>query len=233
MKNLILIFISALLFSCGGSDGDVPDPAPNPPPVNNTEPAVPVMVTPNDDALCTDNPLDFVWNASIDPDGDSVQYEVQVATNNSFSEDIQTKTTSSTTHNFTLLKGTAYYWRLRAKDNKNNFSAYAATRKLYSEGEGVSNHLPYAATLISPELNANITDVTTILKWSASDVDNDPLTYDVYFGKSNPPVLIAENITATEKSVDLNEAITYYWKVVVKDDKGGESIGQVWSFNAK
>ena len=154
MRNPLLIFISILLFSCGGSDDDTPTP--EPPPVDNTAPTIPDLVAPNDGELCTDNPLDFEWTIATDPEGNSVQYEIQVATNNSFSEDLQMKSTSNTTHNFTLLKGTAYYWRVRSKDNKNNLSSYSSTRKYYTEGEGVSNHLPYAATLISPELNTDI-----------------------------------------------------------------------------
>tara|TARA_B100000809_G_scaffold141837_1_gene139377 strand:- start:1631 stop:2311 length:681 start_codon:yes stop_codon:yes gene_type:complete len=226
MRAVLLIFMSILLFSCGGSDDDTP-------PIDNVAPTVPSLLVPNDEELCTDNPLDFEWTIATDPEGDNVQYEIQVATNNSFSADVQTKIKSITTHNFTLLKSSEYYWRVRSKDNKNNFSDYSDTRKYYTEGEGVSNHLPFTATLISPELSMDISDNTTLLKWSASDVDGDVLTYDVYFGKENPPILLVENISETTRDVDLLESVTYYWKIVVKDDKGGESIGQVWEFNAE
>ena len=231
MRNPLLIFISLLLFSCGGSDNDTPTP--EPPPVDNTAPTVPSLLEPADGLLCTDNPLDLSWTTSTDPEGDSVQYEIQVATNNSFSEGLQTKTSSITSSNISLLKGTAYYWKVRSKDNRNNFSSYSGVYKFYTEGEGVSNHLPYAPALISPELNEDVIAISTTLKWSASDVDDNPLTYDVYFGSTNPPALITENSTDTTKDVNLDEVSTYYWKIVVKDDKGGESVGQIWSFNAK
>ena len=117
MRNAVLICISMLLFSCGGSDGDAPTPEP---PIENTAPSVPSLLEPADGLLCTDNPLDFSWTQSIDPDGDNVQYEIQVATNNSFSEDLQVKTTSILKVNINLLTGTAYYWRVRSKDNRNN-----------------------------------------------------------------------------------------------------------------
>ena len=233
MRKFLLAIIGLILFSCGGSDGDAPDPTPDPPQVDNLAPTVPGLSEPTDGLLCTDNPLDFSWTTSTDPDGDSVQYEIQVATNNSFSEGLQVKTTSNNTSNISLLKGTAYYWRARSKDNRNNLSNYTNVYRFYTEGEGVSNHLPYAAALISPALNSDVLDQTTSLKWSASDVDNDPLTYDVYFGTTNPPVLIAEDITETAKDVNLDAVGIYYWKIVVKDDKGGESVGQIWSFNAK
>ena len=226
MRISLYIFISMLLVSCGGDDDETP-------PVENLPPSIPELLLPDADAFCTDNPLTFEWTAATDPEGDGIQYEIQVATNASFTEGVQLKRTSITNHSFTLLKNTAYFWRVRSKDNKNNVSEYSEVREFFTEGEGVSNHLPNSATLIAPELNEAIIGLTTTLEWSASDVDGDPLTYDVYFGKTNPPVLLTENSTSTTQLVDLDEATTYYWKIVVKDDKGGESLGQVWEFIAE
>lgn len=230
MKNFIFIYLSILLYACSGSDDSTPDPIP--PPVNKA-PSTPTQVFPTDGLLCTENPLDFLWNASTDTDGDSITYEVQVATDESFSSDLQTKTPSNTSNTFTLLKGIVYYWRVRAKDSKNNFSDYSTVWKYYTEGEGITNHLPFAPTLIHPILNATIIDISTALEWSSTDVDADPLTYDIYFGDTNPPTLIQENISSTSYSVDLSASTTYYWKIVVKDDNGGQAIGQIWSFIAQ
>jgi len=225
MKRYIFILIGSILFSCSGSDDDGPTPTPT-----NTAPSVPTKVYPDNGLLCSDNPLDFSWNASTDPDNDSVTYSVQVATNEQFSTDIQTKSSSQTNTTFTLEKGVAYYWRVRAIDSKNKNSDYSTIWKFYTEGEGISNYSPYTPTLISPTLNETIVNVTTILEWSSSDVDNDPLVYDVYFGETNPPTLVEENTSNTTYNVDLETTRTYYWKIVVKDDKGGQTIGQVWSF---
>lgn len=232
MKNSVLLLLSIALLSCGGS-GDDDEPTavtPSTPTVENKEPSIPSLINPADGLLCTDNPLDFSWSIATDPDGDAITYEIQVATNNTFSNDLQTKTNSGTTADFTLLKGVAYYWRVRAKDSKNNTSAYSTIRKYYTEGEGVSNHLPYAATLVEPALSATLSETTATLKWTASDVDDDPITYDVYFGKENPPTLVKENVSEMEYAVDLEAETTYFWKIVVKDNQGGEAIGQVWSF---
>lgn len=231
MKKIFLLLLSTIILSCGGSDNDDPTPTtPSTPTVENKEPAIPSLIEPSDGLLCTDNPLSFSWNAATDPDGDAVSYEIQVATNNTFTNDVQTKTNSGTTTDFTLLKGVAYYWRVRAKDSKNKTSAYSTIRKYYTEGEGISNHLPYAPTLVKPTLNSTLSETSTTLEWTASDVDDDPITYDVYFGKENPPALVKENVSETTYTVDVEQETTYYWKIVVKDDKGGEAIGQVWSF---
>lgn len=228
MKNQLLIYLGIILFSCSGSDDS---PTPNPPPTpKNVAPTTPVLLTPSDGQLCTDNPLDFSWNVATDADGDGVSYEVQTATNSDFSESIQTEITSSTTTNFSLIKGVAYYWRVRSKDTKSNYSNYSSVRKYYSEGEGITNHLPFTPALVGPALNGTISDATTNLEWTASDVDGDPLTYDVYFGDSSPPALVLENSHGNIHSVNINPLTTYYWKIVVKDDNGGQAIGQIWSF---
>ena len=80
-------------------------------------------------------------------------------------------------------------------------------------------------------MNQIIQTNTTQLEWTASDVDNDPLTYDVYFGTVNPPITkVAENQSAKTFDVTLNSSTSYYWKIVVNDGKGGISIGQIWNF---
>jgi hypothetical protein len=53
----------------------------------------------------------------------------------------------------------------------------------------------------------------------------------VYFGTVNPPTeKIIENNTAKNIDVTLVPAKEYFWKVVVKDGKGGETVGQIWRF---
>ncbi len=233
MKNIIYItIISTVLWSCGGGGGDDSPTTTTPPPVAvNKAPSTPSQSTPTNNQLCIDNTVQFQWNASTDPEGNSITYELQIATNNQFTENLQTKTSSSTSTAVTFDKGVAYYWRIKAKDNKNASSSYSSIFNFYTEGEGESNHLPFSPGISEPALNALVQESSTDLKWTASDVDNDPLTFDVYFDTVNPPTAkVAENQSETTLNQALESAKDYYWKVVVKDDKGGETIGQVWNF---
>ena len=129
-------------------------------------------------------------------------------------------------------KGIAYYWRVKATDNKSASSNYSATFNFYTEGEGITNHLPFSPVLVSPSLNSIQTGTSVTLQWTASDVDtNDTLTYDVYFGTANPPTIITSaNQSASTLNKTVSPSTTYYWKVEVKDGKGGQTVGQVWSF---
>ena len=227
-KFLAILAISTVLHSCGGGGGDPPPP---PPPPVNKAPSTPTQSAPTNNLLCIDNTVTFQWNASTDPDGDAVSYDLQIATGNQFNQNLQTKTSSSISTSVTLNKGVAYYWRIRAKDSKNAFSSYSSTFSFYTEGDGESNHLPFSPALVTPILNSVVQQATTTLEWTASDVDNDPLTFDVFFDTVNPPTSkVGDNQSETSLNVDLASSSNYYWKVVVKDDKGGVTIGQVWNF---
>jgi len=228
MKKLLYIGVLAFIFNaCGGSDdgGDPP-----PPPVNNP-PGTPTMVYPGNNELCIDNSVTFTWNAVTDPDGDAVSYKFEVALDQGFSNIQHTISSASTSHTLSLEKGVAYYWRILARDSKGAESAYSTPNQFYTEGEGDSNHLPFAPVLVSPGLNSTVSEATATLSWTAADVDGDPLAYDVYFDTGDTPTTkVASDISETSFQVTLAGSTSYSWKVVVKDDQGGQTIGQVWNF---
>ena len=226
MKNFIYLSIIGLLVSaCGGGSDDPETP-------KNEAPTVPTLVAPTDNKLCVDNTVSFQWNASTDANNDAITYHIEVAKDNSFSQIAKTVDVATNNTPITLEKNTAYYWRIKATDSKGLSSISSSTFKLYTSGEAVVNHLPFAPELIEPSINIVLTTATATLQWKATDVDaTDVLTYDVYFGTTNPPtVKVSENTSSTSYAVTLEATKEYFWKVVVKDNKGGETIGQVWKF---
>ncbi len=83
----------------------------------------------------------------------------------------------------------------------------------------------------SPENGSIDQPVNSILYWTCSDPEYDPLTYDVYIGESNPPPL--QNSDQTESLYDpgmLSSNTTYYWKITAHDDQTNTTEGPVWSF---
>ncbi len=177
--------------------------------------------------------INFEWNASTDTENNPINYQIQIATDNQFSQIVSTTNSTSLTYTATLDKGKAYYWRVKATDSKNASSAFSSTFSFYTEGVAVVNHLPFLPELIQPENSTTITGTTATLRWFASDPDTaDVLIYDVFLGTSNlPTAKVAENTTSTAfEATSLQAATIYYWRVVVKDNKGGETRGPVWSF---
>jgi hypothetical protein len=226
MKNFIYLpFIGFLLVSCVGGDDATPE-------AKNIAPTIPTLSSPAENKLCVDNTVVFQWNPSTDADKDAITYQIQVAKDNQFSQIIKTAEGPNASQTIALDKNTAYYWRLKATDSKGLSSEFSPTYKFYTSGDAVINHLPFAPELVEPAISTVLSSTTAILKWNASDVDvSDVLTYDVYLGTTNPPTSkVSENIDTNALGIILEPAKVYFWKVVVKDNKGGETIGQIWKF---
>jgi hypothetical protein len=225
MKNFIYLSIISLLFiSCSGGDEDS----------ESDTPTVPVLTLPADNKLCVDNTVNFEWKQSKDKNKSEIIYRIEIALDNQFTEIVETGESYSNSQDIELNKNTAYYWRIKATNNEGLSSAYSKTRKFYTSGDAVVNHLPFSPELVSPVLNTTLSTTTASLKWNATDADeNDVLTYDVYFGTVNPPVTkISGNHATKTIDVTLQPTKEYFWRVVVKDNAGGETVGQIWSFKS-
>ncbi|WP_432222805.1 hypothetical protein ACRASX_06405 [Flavobacterium sp. TMP13] len=225
-KFFYLAGLSLFLVACGKNTDDPAQPE------LNTAPSVPTIVAPANAKLCVNNTVFFQWNASTDANKDVISYQIQIATDNQFAQIVKTQEATVTDQTFTLEKNKAYYWRVKATDNKNASSAYSSVSTFYTEGNAKQNHLPFAPELLLPAANSVVSSGTVNLSWTALDADvNDRLSYDVYVGTTNPPTaLSAQNSDAAQFSFNAVAATNYYWKVVVKDNNGGETIGQVWNF---
>lgn len=218
--------MSLLLFSCGSDDSATGK-------TKNTAPGIPALVAPANATLCIDNAVNFAWNASTDAENNPIVYQLQIATDNQFTQIVKTAEGAAIGQTITLTKGTAYYWRVKATDSKNASSNYSATYSFYTEATAVTNHSPFLPQLLQPEINSFVNSATVSLKWTATDVDTDDiLSYDVYLGTANPPVTkVGSNLSTTSLTINsLQNATNYYWKVVVKDNKGAETVGQIWQF---
>lgn len=227
MKKFIFTVFTGLLFiSCGGGE-DNSDPV-----IENKAPSIPSLAAPANNLLCIDNAVAFQWNASSDPDSDAISYIIEVSRDNQFVQIDYTNSSTTPSKTISLEKGVRYYWRVKATDSKNLSSNYSSVFQFYTEGTGLVNHLPFTPSLVKPELSSGLTASSVVLEWTASDVDaNDVLTYDVYFGTTNPPtakVSSAQSLKTYTQS--LSASGTYYWSVDVKDNKGGIAKGQVWKF---
>lgn len=230
MRNFTYLLIVGLaLISCS-SEEDAPVTQPE---VKNTAPTAPSLILPENNKLCLSNTLYFQWNASKDAENESVTYEIQVSQSSGFNpfEKIIEKI-SDLNYTMALQKGITYYWRIKATDSKGAVSNYSETYKFYTAGKAIVNHLPFAPDVVNPKNNTVLNTSSVKLEWNASDIDTkDVLSYDVYFDTNNPPTkLISSNSSQKTVQVYVSYGSVYYWRVVVKDGKGGETVGQVWNF---
>jgi uncharacterized protein (TIGR02145 family) len=97
--------------------------------------------------------------------------------------------------------------------------------------EVMSNQPPVSPSNPSPETGAINQTITPTLSWTCSDPENDPLTYDVYFGTDENPSLAVSGISdQTYTPATLEHSTTYYWKIVAHDDQENSTEGEMWSF---
>jgi len=69
------------------------------------------------------------------------------------------------------------------------------------------------------------------LSWFCTHPENDDLLYNIYFGDTIDPPLIATNYSLNTWVLEtLNFNTTYYWKVVAIDEAGYPTVGPVWNF---
>ena len=106
-----------------------------------------------------------------------------------------------------LAAGTKYYWQVLAKGPGGTTSGSIWTFTTAAQGPAV----PSGPV---PSNGATGVSMTTRLSWAAS---TNATPYDVAFGATNPPAVVASNQTSTTYQPGaLVAGTTYYWQVVAK-----------------
>ena len=82
-----------------------------------------------------------------------------------------------------------------------------------------------------PENGATDVDIHKDISWTGGGTPGSSITYDVFFGTSNPlPKVSANQSTTTYKPGTLTHSTTYYWKIIAWDQNDNSAEGPVWSF---
>ncbi len=229
MKKFILATLIILGNISCSSDSDSPEETVDPE-VENMAPGVPALISPEDQLFCTTNNLEFSWQEVSDPENDQVTYILEISTHGDFSDLYAQSEIYSQSNTIVVEKGENYFWRVRAKDQNGNFSNYSRIRNFYTEGNPTSNTLPGVPSLIHPTED-NIDSISVELTWDCIDEDGDQLHYELYFGTTNPPTFSEENIIENSYLIEgLSQNTGYFWQVNAIDEKGGKTIGPIWSF---
>ena len=134
-------------------------------------------------------------------------------------------------------------WSYEVSDDIRSTPAIADNRlyitsrdgKIYcfqDEGEQQPNQQPYPATNPMPQNNSRNVDINTSLSWTAEDPDEEPLTFDVYFGETSS--LQKVSLNQMERSYKpptiLEYGTTYYWRIVTWDYHNASTTSDTWSF---
>lgn len=97
-----------------------------------------------------------------------------------------------------------------------------------------NNQPPYEPSNPSPANNSVDQNLVLNLSWTGGDPNGDPVVYDVSFGTTPSPPMIAMNLTVTSYNPGaLASNITYFWKIRATDAYGASTEGPLWSFTTK
>jgi uncharacterized protein (TIGR02145 family) len=102
---------------------------------------------------------------------------------------------------------------------------------LIASSGGSYNEAPDEPSDPNPADNLTEVVISSSLSWACSDPDDDPLTFDIYFGTENPPPLVQSAVTEFSFDPgDLANSTVYYWRVVANDGHDHTVGGPVWTF---
>ena len=189
-------------------------------------PTAPVNPTPEHLADSVSIYTDLSWEC-VDPDGDTLTYDIYFEDNSS-PELVVSGQLGETYDPGVLPINTTFYWIVAAHDQQ----GHIVDSEVWRFTTGVpSNYHPIEPSDPSPSHLATGIPIDADLTWTCSDPENDPMTFDLYFGTTDPPPLAASDLTVTGFSPgSLSGNTAYYWQVEAKDDQGNTTLGPLWQF---
>jgi parallel beta-helix repeat protein len=201
---------------------------------SNNAPSAPNLLEPENNAYENDTTPLFRWGNSIDPEGDSLRYTLQIDNEASFTTPIYERIgITENQHELpaeNALSDGVYYWRVGARDmvNPDNWAeAFTLT---------IDTVAPQSPNLQAPLDGAATNDNTPTLIWTVITTENSwPVTYGLQVDNdpdfSSPEINrdgLADN--AYTPTADLVDDV-YFWRVRATDGAG--NMGEwsiVWNF---
>ena len=232
MKKVNYIFcLLVLMTGCKDTTDDLP--------INNgngngaLDPEIGVqLIFPFEGSLCNEGtnitPTESTVNFEWIPNDNALSYKLSI-------QDLETDViTEYFTEDFvmpiTVERSKAYRWVVEY--DIQDETKQSAIWNFYNEGPGVQTYAPFPAEILSPTMAQILTSATSVtLQWSGSDVDDDIIGYDVYFGTSSSPELNISDLTVNQLSVSVVPGNIYYWEIVTKDAEGNSSESGLYQFN--
>ncbi len=185
-----------------------------------TAPVAPVLVSPLNLASVLTAVVPLSWNAVTPPAGVTVQnYDVQIATNATFTTGVQLLTNVTSPTNTPALTAGVYYWRVRARfgDVSTPLPGVFSAARSFT----VDLTAPAVPLLLLPAVNASITTNPPVLSWSPVA---GAVKYNLLWGNTSTPANAVPLIAGTTYTLPSAQPLnTYYWQVQAIDAAGNTS----------
>ncbi|MDO1513269.1 hypothetical protein Q2T41_11435 [Maribacter confluentis] len=225
MKRAIFIILCLMLSFTGCKKKRSPQP-----------PEAVLLLFPEQNSECTTgvslgeekSQVEFNWSAADNTE----TYELRVT--NTETGTVQTIISANTSATLPLEKGKQYSWLVRSKNSQVEQTVSSEIWHFYNAGSNTT-FAPFPATIVSPASSENVfkdLNNEVVLSWSASDLDNDIVNYEVYFSVETPPTDLIRSLQPSVNSIKVSVAsdTVYYWSVVVIDAEGNKSNSGIYNF---
>ena len=196
--------------------------------MTNSLPYEPSSPNPPNHATGVDINADLAWTGGDPNPGDTVLYDVYFGIANPPPKVVSNQSGTSYdpgTMNYLI----TYHWKIVAWDNH---GASKSGPIWDFTTTFVPNNPPYVPSNPNPQNHANGVMIDSDLSWTGGDPDpDDTVTYDIYFGTTNPPPVVSIGYPSTTYDPGiLSYNTTYYWKIVAWDNRGASTPGPLWDF---
>ncbi|MBN1980254.1 MAG: polysaccharide deacetylase family protein [Chitinivibrionales bacterium] len=188
------------------------------------EPQAPHLSSPENGATSVVLTPTLSWN----PVEDAASYQVQLSTHENFSTIIMNDSNViDTAKNCSVLNpSTPYYWRVRAQ-NRFGISEWSETWRFITIVPP-----PVKVTLLSPANASQNLPTNLPLQWnsvSSATTYHLQLSSDSLFSST---IFVDSTLTAPQQGIrQLQESMTYFWRVRAKNHSGVGEWSDVWSFS--
>ncbi|MBK6963456.1 MAG: hypothetical protein IPH20_05785 [Bacteroidales bacterium] len=153
--------------------------------------------------------------------------------------DTEFSTLKTTTHQYNTVG--VYFPMIEVRDTKGMTDTI---KQMVVVVNDLSNQPPDIPYYITPPEWQDWMDETVIFKWTCNDPENDPLTYDIWTGKSRTSLSLVQSgityfnlvdgVPQYETTLSGFEYNTdYYWQIGVKDIAGNYTVGLISKFTTR
>jgi hypothetical protein len=198
----------------------------------NRPPSLPSDPYPVVDASEVALDVELSWSGGEDPDGDPVTFDVYLGTGEPLPHlaSVTDRRFDVGSAELGLAAADTIYWQVRARDDHGAESEGPLWSFRTASGP---NRAPDAPVSPAPADGARGLETSLDrLSWSGGDdPDQDPVTYSIYFGTTEPPPLVAASTARLhEIPSPLEHDTTYFWRVDAADDHQHVTAGPLWRF---
>ncbi|MDI6757180.1 MAG: hypothetical protein QME32_04070, partial [Endomicrobiia bacterium] len=186
-------------------------------------PEIPTLSAPLNGTATNQMDITFQWSTVTDAHSGIDGYELQISTSSDFSPINRATTTPSTVYLSTPLPHNIYYWRVRARDNALNYSAFSSTYSIL-----VDTSPPSAPSLLTPSSGTITNNRQPPFDWgdsadAGSGISNYEfeISTDINFGALSDNAFPTTSYYSPPAALD---SALYHWRARARDNAGNYSL---------